>query len=52
MKNEKMDMRELNLSELEQASGGCIWCLAAVAVIAAVGYGTGRLAAYQMKNGK
>ena len=48
----KTEMKELELNEPEQANGGCIWCLAAIAVMAAVGCGAGRLAAYQMKNGK
>ena len=24
------EMRELNLNELEQVNGGCIWCIAAL----------------------
>lgn len=35
-------LKELELDELEQVSGGCIWCLAALgstaAVIAGIGY--------------
>ena len=48
----KTEMKELNLNEMEQVNGGCIWCIAAIAVIAVMGGGFGHLAYQQMKNGK
>jgi hypothetical protein len=47
-----MDKMELNMNEMEQVDAGCIWCIAAVAVIGAIGYGLGRLSVHQAKNGK
>ena len=46
------EMKELNLNELEQVNAGCIWCLAGVVVIGALGYGFGRLIVNQAKSGK
>ena len=48
----KTEMKELNLEELEQVNGGCIWCIAAVTVIAAMGAAVGTYVYRQVKNGK
>ena len=48
----KTEMKELNLNEMEMANGGCIWCIAAIAVIAALGGGFGHMAYQQTKKGK
>ena len=48
----KTEMKELDLNELDQANGGCIWCIPVVIVIAAMGGGFGHLAYQQAKNGK
>ena len=48
----KTDMKELNLNEMELVNGGCIWCIAYIAVIAAMGCGLGHIAYQQTKKGK
>ena len=48
----KTEMKELNLNEMEQVNGGCIWCIAVVAVIVATGAGFGHICYQQAKNGK
>lgn len=48
----KTEMKELDLNEMEQVDAGCFWCLGYVVVVAAAGYGIGRLIAHNAKNGK
>ena len=48
----KTEMKELDLNEMEQVNGGCVWCVLAVVVIAGMGAGFGHLAYQQAKNGK
>ena len=52
MKTENMEMNELNLSDLEQANSGWFWVIGGLAVVGLMGYGIGRLAAHQAKEGK
>lgn len=50
MKTEmKTETKELNLEELEQASAGCVWCIASIAVIGAVGVAFGTAIYRQLK---
>ena len=45
----KTEMKELNLNEMEQVNGGCLWCIPVVIVIAAWGGAFGHVVYQQAK---
>ena len=48
----EMNMRELDMNELEQANGGCFGCIVVLGIVFVGGVGLGIMGYQSAKNGK